>query len=82
MTSWVRGLLASYRVVAPTVEGEGPVRYRPPLAEDGPWSWTGCARSGPPRSTSSPQVEPLLTFRGSGKAVTLEAPRRPDERRR
>ncbi len=26
---WVRGLLASTRVVAPIGEGDGPVRYRP-----------------------------------------------------
>ena len=75
---WVRGLLASYRVVAPMVEGEGTVRYRSLTSEasvvlDGPRP----LRS--PKEHFIPQVEPLLTFRGSGRP-SRSSRRRPARR--
>lgn len=69
--TWVRGLLVSYRVVAPTVEGEGTVRYRS-LTSEGSVALDGRRPLRSPKEHFVPQVEPLLTFRGSGKAVTLE----------
>jgi sulfhydrogenase subunit beta (sulfur reductase) len=68
---WVRGLLASYRVVAPVSEGEGSVRYRP-LASGEAVVLDGPRPLRAPKEHFIPQVEPLLTFRGSGKTLTVE----------
>jgi sulfhydrogenase subunit beta (sulfur reductase) len=71
LQSWVESLLPSYRVVAPRVEGEGPVRYRPLRVAEPP-ALEGLRPLRAPKEHFVPQVEPLLTFRGSGKAVTIE----------
>jgi sulfhydrogenase subunit beta (sulfur reductase) len=68
---WARGLLASYRVVAPRDEGEGPVRYQP-LVSDWAVALDGLRPLRAPKEHFIPQVEPLLTFQGSGKALTIE----------
>ena len=71
LPAWARRLLASYRVVAPVGEGEGPVRYQP-LASEGAVVLDGLRPLRAPKEHFIPQVEPLLTFQGSGKAVTIE----------
>ncbi len=70
---WVRGLLASYRVVAPVVEAEGTVRYRS-LTSEASVTLDGLRPLRSPKEHFLPQFEPLLTFRGTGTALTLESP--------
>ena len=71
VTPWVQGLLASYRVVAPVRETEAPLRYRPLTAGE-----TAVLDGGrplrAPKEHFIPEVEPLLTFRGSGQALAVQ----------
>jgi len=70
VTPWVQRLLASYRVVAPVREREAPLRYRS-LAAGATVVLDGGRPLRAPKEHFIPQVEPLLTFRGSGKALTV-----------
>ena len=70
---WVRELLASYRVVAPTSEGDGPVRYRP-LASGEAVVLAGRRPLRASKEYFLPQVEPLLAFQGSGKTLAIQPP--------
>ena len=74
---WVRGLLASYRVVAPMVEGEGTVRYRA-LTSEASVALGGARPLRSPKEHFLPQVEPLLTFRGTGTALAVAPPAKSD----
>jgi sulfhydrogenase subunit beta (sulfur reductase) len=76
VTSWVRGLLASYRVVGPTSAAQGTVHYTP-LVEDGPLVLDGLRPIRSPKEHFIPATEMLLTFRGSGKSIALEEPPAP-----
>jgi ferredoxin len=71
LASWVRGLLASCRVVAPVREGDAPLRYRPVAAADA-MVLDGERPLRAPKEHFIPQVEALLAFRGSGKALTVQ----------
>lgn len=71
VTSWVRALLASCRVVAPVREGEAPLRYRPLKAADTA-VLDGARPLRAPKEYLTPQVEPLLTFRGSGQTLRVQ----------
>lgn len=76
VTSWVRGLLASYRVVGPTSAAEGVVHYTP-LAEGGPVVLDGLRPIRSPKEHFIPATETLLAFHGTAKAISLEAPPAP-----
>jgi ferredoxin len=72
---WVRGLLATHRVVAPLRDGDRPVRYRP-LASEESIALDGLRPLRSPKEHLLPQIEPLMTFRGSGKSLAIEPVRR------
>jgi len=74
--SWVRGLLAAYRVVGPTRASEGVVHYTP-LAEAGAAVLDGLRPIRSPKEHFIPATEPLLTYRGSGASLVLEPPAAP-----
>ena len=74
--SWVRGLLAAYRVVGPTEASEGVVHYTP-LAEAGAAVLDGLRPIRSPKEYFIPATEPLLTYRGSGASLVLEPPAAP-----
>jgi ferredoxin len=76
VTAWVRGLLGSTRVVGPMKAAEGVVRYAP-LVEGSPLVLDGLRPIRSPKEHFIPATEPLLTFRGSGAALTLEVPPAP-----
>jgi len=71
LASWVRGLLRSHRVVAPVRENDAPLRYRPLVAAES-MALDGGRPLRAPKEHFIPQVEPLLAFRGSGKALTVQ----------
>jgi sulfhydrogenase subunit beta (sulfur reductase) len=73
---WVRHLLATRRVVAPVKGADGVVWYRPVTAEDVP-VLEGPRPTRAPKEHFIPQTETLLTFSGSGEALSLR-PAAPD----
>lgn len=72
--SWVQALLASCRVVAPVRDGEAPLRYRS-LTTGETVALEGGRPLRAPKEYFVPQVEPLLTFHGSGQAFTVQPAR-------
>jgi ferredoxin len=71
LPQWVRGLRSAYRVIGPVRDDDGPVRYRP-LAPDATVSLDGPRPVRSPKEQFLPQVEPLLTFRGSGPSLAVQ----------
>lgn len=76
VTTWVRELLGAYRVVGPTAAAEGVLHYTP-LADGDPCVLDGLRPIRSPKEHFIPATETLLTFRGSGETLTLEAPSPP-----